>query len=117
MIIHRLSLAGQRMVCAALLALALGGAPSTPADTHQPLHGEVRRGELVPLEQILDWLEAHYLGEVLEVELERDDGAVLYEIKMIGPQGQIVEFEFDAHSGQLMAMEGVNINAMQREGQ
>nr|WP_240457704.1 PepSY domain-containing protein [Halomonas socia] len=114
MIIRRHMPSGQRLARVVLLALALGvGLPGT-ADTHQPLHGEVRRGELVPLERILDWLETHYLGDVLEVELERDDGAVLYEIKMIGPQGQIVEFEFDAHSGQLMAMEGVNINAMRR---
>lgn len=104
-----------RLLYTGLLALILVITPAlSSADSHQQLHGEVRRGELVPLEQIFDWLEAHYLGDILDVELERDDGEVLYEIRMVGPQGQIVEFEFDALSGQLMAMEGVNINAMMR---
>lgn len=105
-----------RTWCGATCVAALALAPSAaPADEHwRDLHGEVRRGELVPLESLLDWLEDRYLGEVIEVELERDDGEMEYEIKMIGPQGQIVEFEFDALSGQLMGMEGANINGMQR---
>lgn len=89
-------------------------APAHAEAPWQNLHDEVSRGELVPLPEILDWLEERYLGEVIEVELERDDGWVQYEIKMIGPQGQIVEFEFDAIDGRLMSIEGVNINAMQR---
>lgn len=80
----------------------------------ESLHGEVRRGEVVPLEAILDWLEAHYIGDVLEVEVERESGYVEYEIKLLGPQGQVVEFEFDGNTGQLMSIEGVRINDMRR---
>lgn len=80
----------------------------------EPLHGEVRRGEVVSLDTILDWLEAHYVGEVLEVEVEREAGQIEYEIKLLGPQGQVVEFEFDGHNGQLMSIEGVRINDMRR---
>ena len=47
-------------------------------------------------------------------EVERDDGLVEYEIKLLGPQGQVVEFEFDGQSGQLMQIEGVRIREMQR---
>ncbi|GAB2713952.1 hypothetical protein [Halomonas garicola] len=80
----------------------------------ESLHDEVRRGEVVPLDSILDWLEAHYIGEVLEVEVEREEGEIEYEIKLLGPQGQVVEFEFDGHNGQLMSIEGVRINDMRR---
>ncbi|WP_447555040.1 PepSY domain-containing protein [Vreelandella sp. EE22] len=83
----------------------------------QPWEGldhQVRQGEAVSLESLLDWLEARYVGEVIEVEVERDDGEIEYEIKMLGPQGQVVEFEFDGRSGQLMKIEGVRINEMQR---
>ncbi|WP_144984335.1 MULTISPECIES: PepSY domain-containing protein [Halomonadaceae] len=80
----------------------------------QALHGEVGRGDVVPLETILDWLEERYIGDILEIEIDRDDGLVEYEIKMLGPQGQVVEFEFDGHSGQLMKIEGVRIREMQR---
>ncbi|MGP8289669.1 PepSY domain-containing protein [Vreelandella zhanjiangensis] len=97
----------------ALLAALLSG--SAVGDQHwEALHGEVRRGDVVSLESILDWLDAHYIGEVLEVEVEREKGAVEYEIKMLGPQNQVVEFEFDGHSGQLMSIEGVRINEMRR---
>ncbi|WP_163559685.1 PepSY domain-containing protein [Halomonas sp. NO4] len=99
-----------------LLAAALALALPTLADEHwHDLHEEVRQGRLVALPDILDWLETRYRGQVLEVELERDDGELRYEVEMLGPQGQVVEFEFDAESGKLIGMEGVNINAMQRE--
>ena len=53
-------------------------------------------------------------GTVLETELERDDGRAIYEIDMLGPQGQMVEFEFDASNGELLGIEGVNIEGMRR---
>ncbi|MDX5432134.1 MAG: PepSY domain-containing protein [Halomonas sp.] len=97
----------------ALFALA---SPQGLADDHwRDLHEAVRRGQLVALPQVLDWLEARYEGQILEVELERDDGRPVYEIEMLGPQGQIVEFEFDARSGELIGMEGVNIDGMRRK--
>lgn len=106
-----------RLVPAALLVLSLAVAQVGSAVGDQPwesLHGEVRRGEVVPLETILDWLEAHYIGDVLEVEVEREGGYIEYEVKLLGPQGQVVEFEFDGHTGQLMSIEGARINDMRR---
>lgn len=103
----------RRNVTGVALVLLLVG--SATGDQHwESLHGEVRRGEVVPLDSILDWLEAHYIGELLEVEVEREEGEVEYEIKLLGPQGQVVEFEFDGHNGQLMSIEGVRINDMRR---
>ncbi|WP_189444613.1 PepSY domain-containing protein [Salinicola rhizosphaerae] len=80
------------------------------------LHKEVEEGHLVGLTEIMDWLEARYEGQILEVELEQDndDGRIEYEVEMIGPQGQVVEFEFDAESGKLLSIEGVNIDAMKK---
>lgn len=104
----------RRWLLGTLLATVLVG--SAVGDQHwEALHNEVQRGEVVPLETILDWLEANYRGEVLEVEVEREDGLVEYEIKLLGSQGQVVEFEFDGHSGQLMKIEGVRINEMRRQ--
>jgi uncharacterized membrane protein YkoI len=108
-----------RRAAAALLlllvvSLSLLSLTGRADDSWRDLHRQVQAGELVPLTQLLDWLEDHYEGQVLEVELERDDGQVVYEIEMIGPQGQLVEFEFDARSGELIGMEGVNISAMEK---
>ena len=96
----------------ALMLLLVGSAVGD--QPWESLHGEVSRGEVVPLDTILDWLEAHYRGDVLEVEVEREGGYVEYEIKLLGPQGQVVEFEFDGQNGQLMSIEGARINDMQR---
>lgn len=109
----------RRAVLPVVLAGLLAVLMASSAVGDQPweaLHGEVSRGEVVPLDTILDWLEVHYIGDVLEVEVEREGGYVEYEIKLLGPQGQVVEFEFDGHNGQLMSIEGVRINDMQRQG-
>ncbi|MFI0473681.1 PepSY domain-containing protein [Halomonas sp. HMF6819] len=103
--------------CAALLVVAtFAWASASDAEPQwRALHGQVQRGETVGLESLLDWLEARFEGEVIEIEMERDDGEIEYEIKMLGPQGQVVEFEFDGRSGQLMKIEGVRINEMRRD--
>lgn len=101
-------------VVVAMFAIALAGS-AIGDQPWEALHREVQRGDVVPLESILDWLEANYIGEVIEVEVEREDGHVEYEIKMLGAQNQVVEFEFDGHSGQLMKIEGVRINEMRRQ--
>ncbi|WP_249975352.1 PepSY domain-containing protein [Vreelandella olivaria] len=104
----------RQLLLGAILVTVLSGS-AIGDQPWEPLHGEVRRGDVVPLETILDWLEENYHGDVLEVEIERENGLVEYEIKLLGPQGQVVEFEFDGHSGQLMKIEGVRINEMRRQ--
>src|SRR5690625_5234584 len=99
--------------CGALLCIAFS-APTLGDEHWQRLHDDVRRSELVELPVMLDWLQTHYTGEILEVEIERDDNPSTYEIEMLGPQGQVVEFEFDAGNGELIGKEGVNINAMRK---
>lgn len=83
-------------------------------DEWRSLHREVQEGRVVALPTVLDWLEHRYVGQVLEVELEHEDEAPRYGIEMIGPQGQVVEFEFDAANGELIGIEGVNIEGMTR---
>ncbi|WFM70459.1 PepSY domain-containing protein [Halomonas sp. CKK8] len=112
---NRRLLSRLRLPALAALLTLLAASPTPADEAWRDLHQAVREGRVVPLPEILDWLEERYAGQVLEVELERDDGRMLYEVEMLGPQGQVVEFEFDAASGELIGMEGVNINGMRRE--
>ena len=84
-------------------------------DDWSELHREVEAGRIMSLSSVLNQLEEDYIGQVVEVEFERDDGQVIYEIEMIGPDGQVVEFEVDAVSGQLIGIEGSNIRGMTRK--
>jgi uncharacterized membrane protein YkoI len=61
----------------------------------------------VSLSTILDWIEARYHGHAIEIELETDDDEPpTYEVEWLTPQGRVVEFEFDARTGELLEREG-----------
>lgn len=72
------------------------------------------RGDAKPLIQLLEKVESLYQGTVLEVELETDehqvlsdDGrALIYEIKLLTPQGNVVKLEFDAKTLELLEVDG-----------
>lgn len=78
---------------------------------HQPAQDEhvrsaVARGELLPLPKILALAQARVAGEMLEVELERDDGRLVYEIKMLASvNGRVREIKLDARTGALIEIE------------
>ncbi|MDX1551133.1 MAG: PepSY domain-containing protein [Marinobacter sp.] len=103
-----------------LLALVFAAAAPVPhavadddEDWHR-LHKEVQAGRIKPLSEILDTLSKDWIGDVIDVELDTEDGRRIYEIELLGPQGQVVEFEVDAATGEIMEMEGRNIRGMRR---
>lgn len=62
----------------------------------------VERGEILPLEQILKMNEGDIAGRIIEVEIEGERGALLYEIKVLRPDGRYREFKIDARTGALV---------------
>lgn len=72
------------------------------------------RGDALPLIELLEKVESLYQGTVLEVELESDehrvisdDGrAMIYEIKILTPQGNLVKLEFAAKTLELLEVDG-----------
>lgn len=94
---------------ALLAALCLGPAALGERDAEDAARARagVQEGRYVPLSSILDWLEARYHGHAIEVELETDDGEPpTYEVEWLTPRGRVVEFEFDARTGELLEREG-----------
>jgi uncharacterized membrane protein YkoI len=75
-------------------------------DDHDRLRDALARDELVSFRSIFDWIEQRYDGRIVEVELEDDDDALIYEVDLLTPRGEKVEFEFDARSGALMSIKG-----------
>ncbi len=102
-------------ICMAWCLLLGLMAPPLAADGLRPeLREAVAEGRIVPLTTILDWLDAHYQGQVIEVELEVHDDELVYEIDLLGPSGQRVAFLFDAATGELRGIRGVNVGEMRR---
>ncbi|MEH6560734.1 MAG: PepSY domain-containing protein [Marinobacter sp.] len=93
----------------------LGSLPASADEDWRKLHEEVQAGRIKPLGEILDGLLQDWKGQVIDVEFEEEDGRRLYEIELLGSEGQVVEFEVDAVTGELIGIEGNNINGMKRQ--
>jgi len=76
----------------------------------------VSEGRYVGLASILDWIEQRYLGRAIEVELdeEDDDEPPTYEIEWLTPRNDVIEFEFDARTGELIETEGRGLEDARR---
>jgi uncharacterized membrane protein YkoI len=71
-------------------------------DDHERARAAVQAGEVLPLPQVLERLQRTHPGQVLEVELERDDGRWLYEVKLLRSDGQLRKLKLDARSAQVL---------------
>lgn len=93
------------LLCSLLLAGLAAGAPPerapAPARAQDRARDAVLRGEILPLERILDLARARQPGEVVAVELDDDE----YEIEILRPDGVVVELEYDARTGRLLEEE------------
>ena len=87
-------------------AALLGGLGTTPAwsrdDDHERALQAVQAGQVLPLRSVLERLEREHPGQVLEVELEDDNGRWLYEIKLLQAGGQRIKLELDAKTGAVL---------------
>ena len=65
----------------------------------------VSRGEVLPIEKILEHVRAQVEGQILEIEFEQEHGRWVYEFKIIDAKGRLLEASFDAQSGKLLYAE------------
>ena len=65
----------------------------------------VRQGEIMPLETILARFPAAKYGKLLDLEVEREDGAIVYEFEFLRSDGRIIEIEVDASDGKILEQE------------
>lgn len=85
-----------------LAAWALPGARADDRRDHERARAAVQAGQVLPLPDLLQRLQRTHPGQVLELELEQDDGRWIYELKLLQDDGRLVELELDAASGQLL---------------
>ncbi len=96
-----------------MLALLVGSLGLQPAwsgskDDHNRARQAVQAGQVLPLRSVLERLEREHPGQVLEVELEQEEGRWIYEVKLLQPQGQLVKLKLDARTAALLSAKGNN---------
>jgi len=99
-------------LCAALLAPAYAGGRDRDAAKHA--HEEAkrwaqmeaidakRRGEILPLTQILNIAKQYAPGEIIEVKYKRGPH---YKVKILQDNGRVLEVKLDARSGELLELD------------
>ncbi len=108
-----------RTLTVALLLAMLGAIPIVPAQAgngyrhhgdHDKDHDRARRafrqGDILPLADLLARSGVEDKGRLIEVELEDEHGRMIYELKLLTPEGRVLEYLFDARSGHLLKVEG-----------
>lgn len=97
---------------AALIAWASFSTADSSGDGRGGDHDRARQaleaGEVLPLRVILERVERAYPGQVLEVELERENerGRWQYEIKLLRSGGSLVKLKVDARDGSILGVKG-----------
>ena len=97
----------RRSMAAVMLAIA-AVLPVQASDSrdHDRARDALEAGEIMPLKTILERVERDTPGQVLEVELEREAGRWIYEIKLLAAGGSIMELEIDASDGAVLKRKG-----------
>ena len=93
------------LAAALLLTAGLSGSATAGRD-----HDEIRRlrsaGKILSLETIIArHRREDPSGQLLDAELELEKGRYLYELKFLGDDGVVREFEYDARTGELWHVE------------
>lgn len=101
--VHLLTL----LVCLVPGALVLRPqATSADQEDHEVARHALTQRWVLPLPRILDAAAAAVPGTVLEVELEREHGVWIYEVKIVTARGRMVELELDAATAQVLRVHG-----------
>jgi hypothetical protein len=94
-----LSLASSACLLVGLLSLT--GSPTQASERdHDQARAALASGDVLPLTQLLKVIQPPLPGEVLEVELERDRGRWIYELKVLQVGGRLRKVKVDARTGE-----------------
>lgn len=88
---------------ASIIGLLMAGSPAIAGESdHDRARRAVEEGQILPLREILARAEAAYPGQLIEAELEDKHGKLIYEIKLLTKDGQLMKLIYDAASGDVL---------------
>lgn len=89
---------------AILVLLGAGTGYAGDRSDHERARQAVAAGEVLPLRTILERIEREYPGQIMEVELDREKGEWLYEVKVLRKNGALVKLKINARDGTLLGI-------------
>jgi uncharacterized membrane protein YkoI len=103
----------RRRLAAVLLGALIADAPLAQAwaddDEEKAAEAALARGDARPVHELLQRVGSKFAGSVLKVELEHEDESDapwVYEVKLLTPEGDVLELAYDAATLELIALEG-----------
>jgi len=89
----------------AILLVAATAAPNaeeTEAPDYEQAREAVDSGQAIPLAKILEMVAPKLDGEIVGIELEREGPALIYELKIIKPDGRLTGVNVEAATGKIL---------------
>jgi uncharacterized membrane protein YkoI len=69
---------------------------------HERARAAVQAGQVLPLPILLERLQRTHPGQVLELELDRENGRWVYELRLLQANGHLLKLEVDAGTAQVL---------------
>jgi len=85
-----------------LAAAALMPLASRADGDHDRARAALQAGEVLPLHVVLERVAKDHPGNVLEVELEREKGVWIYELKILQGGGSLLKLKVDAKTAAII---------------
>lgn len=98
------SLRAYTVMAGLLLGLAPRAIHAGEHGDHERARAAVQAGEVLPLAAVLERLQQSHPGQVLELELDREDGRWIYEIRLLQADGQLLRLDVDARTAQVLSV-------------
>ncbi len=71
-------------------------------DDHDRARAALQAGDVLPLDRVLQQVAQSHPGQVMAVELEREQDRWVYELKLLQPGGALLKLEVDAKTGEVL---------------
>jgi uncharacterized membrane protein YkoI len=73
---------------------------------HDIARGALERGEIAPLEEVLAEVRKTATGQIMGIKLEREHGKWVYEFRILGAEGSMLEVHADARTKEILEIKG-----------
>jgi uncharacterized membrane protein YkoI len=88
-----------------LLAQTPALAQEDPEPDHEQAREALQRKEILPLDQVLSVIRDRVPGEIVEIELEREQNRWIYEVEIIDEAGRMRDVLVDAKNAEIIGTE------------